>query len=137
MKKMQLVGLIMPCRLCGKSKDSADLDWVVMTNKDLYIKMLIHYGTHIPNVCNDCRKEFNLPIYKLPKKVSISVLQDTKKVLKFLMKQHNYKSYDDLLKVLVHGSKFGEAYLDEYIRKYNLNKDWLNEESKNELNDSI
>jgi len=125
---MQLVGMMMDCRLCRELKDAKDLEWVVMTNKELCIKMLIHYGTHIPSVCSKCRVEFNLPIYNPPEKVRIPVLRDTRQVLKFLMEQHNHKSYDALLRALVHDSGFGGTYLDKYVEKYSLNKEWIKKE---------
>lgn len=126
---MQLLGISKNCRLCRELKDSEDLEWVVMTNKELCIKMRIPYGTHIPSVCGKCREEFNLPIYKLPEKVRIPVLRDTRQVLKFLMEQHNHKSYDALLRGLVHDSGFGGTYLDKYVEKYNLNKEWMSEKT--------
>jgi hypothetical protein len=130
---MMLAG--MGCGICGEMTNGDDLVWVVMGNPDLNVKMQVYYGSH-KLACKRCKEQYDLPVWNRPKKVSISVLRDTRDVLRELKRELKNEreservrvregSYDDLFAHLIKKAGYGELYKELYAKLHNLDKEKL------------
>lgn len=122
-KKITCVGMWRDCELCGKLANIDNLKYCLMTNKELNIKMLVYYGT-MKNVCDDCRKKYDLPLFNFDKKVSINVMRSTRAVLRELGKKIG--SYDSVFKHLIEKAGYEKIYeeVDKNKQILKLKKEW-------------
>ncbi|MFW9972795.1 MAG: hypothetical protein ACFFDF_21595 [Candidatus Odinarchaeota archaeon] len=103
----KLVAMYMDCELCRELVDTDNLKWCLMTNKELNLLMMVHYGTR-KHVCDKCREEYDLPLYDFDKKVGISVMRSTRAVLRELGKE--FGSYDSVFRHLIEKAGYKEIY---------------------------
>jgi len=115
-EKLKLVSMIMSCQLCGKSFDSGDLKWILMTNKVLNMKMLIEYGKR-EHACPECIERFDLPLYNWDKKVTININRTTRAALRELYRRwlksgewNMRMNYDDVIGRLIRDAGYGYIF---------------------------
>ncbi|MFW9973413.1 MAG: hypothetical protein ACFFDF_24730 [Candidatus Odinarchaeota archaeon] len=122
-KKIICVEMWCDCQLCGKPTNIDNLKWCLMTNKELNLRMLVHYGT-TKNVCDNCREKYDLPLFNFDKKVSINVMRSTRAVLRDLGKKLG--SYDSVFKHLIEKAGYEKIYekVDKNKQILKLRKEW-------------